>query len=493
MPNMNTADNVIIDTRFGKIRGTCLDGIMAFNAVPYSKPRTGVNRFEKPSAPPCWDDIYDATSPGPVFPQLPSRLDAVMGAYEAAQSEDSLHINIWAPRDLEQPAPVLVFIHGGAFMTGGGSLPCYNGHELAKNTGMVVVTINYRLGLWGFMPIPEWGVVNLGHHDQIAALRWVRQAIGAFGGDASQVTVAGQSAGAYSIAVMLGTELGPSLFDQAILMSAPLGLPLKTAEESTTFRSALLRELGYPPDALEKLLEPSASTLLAALARMKPSGEVTGDVTPPFMPVIDGNIITCDPLKAIIAGSAAWCHTLVGITREEHFSFSVGDSPLNTLTDDQVAMLFEKQYGPTKGTAILKANRARRMPATPRNLLADMRSDVDFIDPTFQFVDSQVKHGQAQTYFYHFDWQSPQEGLGAGHCLDLPFLFGNLETWSSAPMLHHADPQVVRSLTLCFQQALSAFVHTGTPCGENTPHWPSYQKQCAVMHFDNRTTVFHHI
>lgn len=493
MSDMNTVSSVIAETPFGKVRGLCVDGISAFRAIPYSQPRSGVSRFDKPSSPPCWDEVYDATQPGTVCPQLPSRLDAVMGACHCRQDEDSLHVNIWVPQNVDRPVPVLVFIHGGAFMTGGGSLSCYDGHELAKNSGMAVVTMNYRLGIWGFMPVPELDAVNLGLHDQIAALRWIRQAIGAFKGDPQRVTVVGQSAGAYSIAVMLGTPIGQSLFDQAILMSAPLGLSLKTTEESTAFRSLLLKELGYPADAVDKLRVPTSRELLAALQRIKPPKTVDGDITPPFMPVIDGDLIPRDPIQSIAAGSAAWCKTVIGITREEYFSFSLGHSPLDSLTDSQLAALFEKQYGKDKGALMLKTARARRIPDTPRNVVADMRSEADFIRPAFTFADSQIAWKQPQTYFYHFDWQSPLPELGAGHCLDLPFLFGNPGEWAAAPMLQGANQRELETLTERFQQALSAFVYTGEPNGENILSWPSYQEQRAVMHFDKRISVIHHL
>ncbi|HBF31613.1 carboxylesterase family protein [Rhizobium sp.] len=483
----------VIDTPFGQVRGTIVDGVASFKRIPYSEPRTGADRFGKPTKPPLWDGVRDATQVGPVAPQLPSRLDAVMGAYDVAQDEDSLHVDIWTPHAPDASAPVLVFIHGGAFMTGGGSLPCYDGHDLAKNTGLVVVTITYRLGILGFMPIPEFDAVNLGHHDQIAALRWVRQAISAFGGDPQRVTVAGQSAGAYSIAVMLGTEVGKELFNQAILMSTPLGLKLKTAQASVGVRSALLRELGFEADQLDKLRETPIEDMLQALLRMRnaPTAKV-GDVTPPFMPVIDGDLIPRDPIELIRDGSAAWCKTIIGVTREEHASFSIGASPLNDLNEESLLAVFEQQFG-DDGKSVLEEYRAKRVPATPRTIIGDMRSDLDFVKDSFEFAESQFKHGQTHSYAYQFDWQSPLPGLGAGHCLDLPFLFGNLAVWGKVPMVYGADNQEVSDLTKVFQGGLSAFVLTGNPNGNALPHWPAYQNTRGVLHFDKHVSAMGHI
>lgn len=487
--------SVVVNTPFGALRGTKVDGVSCFRRIPYSLARTGTERFAKPTTPPAWDGIRDATAPAAVPPQLPSRLDAVMGTYPMMQDEDCLHVDIWTPHDHDASAPVLAFIHGGAFMTGGGSLDCYDGHELAKRTGLVVVTITYRLGVLGFMPIPELDAVNLGHHDQIAALRWVQQAIRAFGGDPDRVTVAGQSAGAYSIAVMLGTNVGQGLFHQAILMSTPLGLPLKKAEDSTGFRSALLSELGFSPDDLDKLRDAPITAIMEAIARMRNlpvPGAAVGDVTPPFMPVIDGDLIPLDPILSIQKGSAAWCRTIIGVTREEHASFSMGPSPLNDLTEEGLLSLFQSKFGEEGGAKLAEA-KARRVPPTARSVVCDMFSDVDFVLLSSAFAESQWSHGQTASYAYQFDWQSPLPGLGAGHCLDLPFLFGNPKVWSVAPMVATADPAEVASLTAVFQGSLAAFALTGSPNGADLPQWPPFAKTRAVMHFDKRVAAYGHL
>lgn len=487
--------SVDVNTPFGALRGVKIDGVSCFRGIPYSSPRIGTDRFAKPTAPPVWEGVRDATAPATVPPQLPSRLDAVMGAYPMLLDEDCLHLDIWTPQEFDASAPVLVFIHGGAFMTGGGSLDCYDGHELAKKTGLVVVTITYRLGVLGFMPIPELDAVNLGHHDQVAALKWVQQAIHAFGGDPDRVTVAGQSAGAYSIAVMLGTEVGKGLFHQAILMSAPLGLQLKKAQDATGFRSALLRELGYAPDSLDKLRDTPIADIMEALVRMRnlPNpGAAVGDVTPPFMPVIDGDLIPQDPILSIQQGSGAWCKTIIGIAREEHASFSVGPSPLNDLTEEGLLAIFQSKYG-EEGANKLAEARARRVPPTPRPIICDAFSDIDFVVPSFAFAQSQSNHGQTASYVYQFDWQSPLPGLGAGHCLDLPFLFGNPKVWSAAPMVAGADPAEVGALTAKFQSSLAAFALTGSPNGEDLAQWPPYGNTRAVMHFDKRIAAYGHL
>lgn len=485
--NVTSGTPKVIDTPFGSLRGLEKDKIISFKGVPYSASRTGKDRFAKPSAPVTWEGVKDATQISTIAPQLPSRLDAVMGAYDVEQSEDCLNLDIWAPSHVNEKTPVLVFIHGGAFMTGGGALPCYDGQELAKNTGLVVVNITYRLGIWGFMPMPELGSMNLGLHDQIAALRWIQQGIHAFGGDPDRVTLAGQSAGAYSIAVMLGTNVGKGLFQQAILMSAPLGLALKTPQELVGVRTALLKELGYGANDYEKLLDVSPKELLDALVSMQKKAPVStvGDVTPPFMPVIDNDLIPQDPLLSIKAGNAAWCKTIIGVTREEHHSFSVNNSALEALSEHDLETVFNKQYG-ENGQKRLNAIRAKCVPITPRNIISKMRSDEDFVQPSLEFADSQWHYRQAHSYMYQLDWQSPMPDLAAGHCLDLPFLFSNVDTWMQTNMLNGAEPQEVADLTTHFQGALTQFVWNGSPNGPDLAPWYAYQEQRAIQHFDKK-------
>lgn len=481
-------EDIIVETPFGRLRGSQEDGIACFKRVPYSLPPIGDRRFEMPSPPPRWTAVLEATRQGPVPPQLPSRLDAVMGTFSAIQNEDCLHLDIWTPYSKGERAPVLVFIHGGAFMTGGGSLPCYGGHELAK-LGLVVVTITYRLGIFGFMPIPEFGATNLGLHDQVAALRWIREAIGSFGGDPARITVAGQSAGAFSVAAFLTNGLGPALFDRAVMMSAPIGLKLKKTEAATDTRAALVQALGMSENDTGKLRELPVDQLMEAQSKLRlPPPAEAGDVTPPFMPVIDGDIIPDDPLVLVEQSAAAWCETIIGVTREEHAAFTISNPAIDAMTEDELRGIFVRSYGADADEALGRA-RAKRAPATPRALICDIKSDKTFVDASLSFADIQTKRGQ-NTFVYRFDWQSPMSGLWACHCIDLPFLFGNMDVWSSSPMIAGADPREVRELSSIFQRAIAAFATNGSTNGPGLPRWPSHDHSRAVLHFDRQINTF---
>ncbi len=488
---MLVTENIIVETPFGSIKGTKRDGLAVFHRVPYAKPATGEGRYALPSEPVIWNGVLEAVDSGPVAPQLPSRLDAVMGTYPMHLDEDCLHLDIWSPVTADASAPVLVFMHGGGFMTGGGSLPCYDGTLLAKNSGCVVVTISYRIGPLGFLSEPAFAPTNLGIRDQIAALKWIGKAISAFGGNPHTITVAGQSAGAYSIAAMLANSDCKGLFKRAILMSPPLGLKLPKADKARPTASGMLKVLGLDPANLNALRTLPIDRILEALRLLPqtlPPSQVPGDMVPPFTPVIDGDVITCDPIDAILQGSAAWCDTIIGTTREEYSSFAHGNPLFENFTNEQLVAEFSRVFGDDADTVLAKA-RNRRIPARPGALLADLRANETFIEPSVAFANAQAHHG-ARSYIYQFDWQAPTAGLGACHCIDLPFLFGNLETWHSALSIAGANADELRDLSNIFQRALMSFVRTGSPEADDLPSWPPYIDNGSKLHFDRTVQAY---
>jgi len=485
------ATEIMVDTPFGGLRGLTEGGVSCFRQVPYAEQPIGSRRFAMPGEPMHWAGLRDAMQPGAVPPQLPSRLDSVMGSYAAIQNEACLHLDIWSPVSPDASVPVLVFIHGGAFMTGGGSLPCYEGAMLARNTGLVVVTITYRLGAFGFMPMPGIAPDNLGLHDQIAALRWIGQAIHAFGGDPTAITVIGQSAGAFSIAAMLASPSCKGLFRRAVLMSAPLGLKLRHTHEAPPVGRAILAATGRDPGTLEALrMLPVEDVLqgLRQLQRSPPPADVPGDVTPPFMPVIDGTLLPGDPMEAIRAGTGGWCDTIIGVTREEYGAFALGNPVFRDLTDAALEREFTRIFGDRAPAALAKA-RARRAPASPGALLADLRADESFVEASVEFARLQGEFG-ANSYMYQFDWQSPRAEIGACHCIDLPFLMGNLETWGAAPMIQGARDREVQDLSGQMQGAMAAFARSGDPNGSDLPIWPPFGTRSVQLHFDRQSRSY---
>ncbi|AJQ93066.1 carboxylesterase/lipase family protein [Gynuella sunshinyii] len=489
---MAANSSVIIETSFGRLRGKNVNDVYCFRKVPYAEPATGPNRFKLPLTPMYWSDVYDAITDGSAPPQPPSGTSAIMGAYPMSQDESCLHLDIWSPSNVNVSKPVLVFIHGGAFITGGGSLSCYDGHALARKAGMVVVNISYRLGPLGFLAQPDLAPPNLGIHDQIAALKWIQKTIGSFGGDSDNITVAGQSAGAYCVAVMLANTSCRGLFNRAILMSPPLGMKLCRAEQAKPLAAAMLRVLGFDPNDVSKLKELPADQLMKALTLLQAqpaTSTIPGEFTLPFTPVVDDDLISCDPIDAIKEGAGAWCDTLIGATREEFNAFSFQNPVFMYLTGEQLQKEFERSYG-EKGADKLAVARAARVPSTPGQLLADLRGDATFNQPVMEFARAQAKHG-AKSYLYQFDWQSPVHELGACHCIDLPFLFGQWDIWQAAPMVNGANKQELRDLSFLFQGALTEFARSGNPNNQGLPLWPEYGADKMQLHFDRRIQYFY--
>ena len=489
---MTGVESIELETPFGRLRGARSDGVTAYRRVPYAEAPVGPRRFEMPTAAPRWDGVRDATAPGPVPPQNPSRLDVVMGTYDAEQSEDCLHLDIWTRHAEGAGAPVLVFIHGGAFMTGGGSLPCYDGAVLAKENGLVVVNITYRLGIFGFFPHAGLGELNLGLHDQVAALRWIAQAISAFGGDPQRITVIGQSAGGFSIAALAATEHGPGLFKRAILMSAPVGIALRTVEEARPIADSVLDVLGIGSNEVAKLRTMPVDRVFEGLRLLQTRAlGARGDIAPPFMPVLDATLLPRDPSESVQRGDARWCDMMIGVTREEYAAFSFSNPSLDELSDDALEGLIRSHIGDGAGSLLAKL-RSRRAPATPRTILGDFFSDRIITKQSLEIAGTQSRLGR-NAFTYFFDWQSPHPELGACHCIDLPFLFGNFDVWNAAAMIKGADLREMRDLSRLFRGSIAAFAEKADPNGPGLPEWPAYLSDQTVLHFDRHISASRYI
>src|SRR6266480_5949943 len=244
--------NPIVETRYGKVQGSEQGSLSVWKGIPFAQPPTGQRRFRAPQPPEPWTGVLDATKFGPMAPQVQEAPESMIGADRAVEqrpmSEDCLYLNIWSPGADQEKRPVMVYIHGGAFTLGSASDPWYDGTSFAATHNIVVVSLNYRLGILGFVYLKDLAGAdanytgNCGLLDQIAALEWVRENIAAFGGDPDQVTVMGESAGAISIGTLLGMPAAHGLFQRAILQSGA-GSDLTTRSRATNVAQALLAKL----------------------------------------------------------------------------------------------------------------------------------------------------------------------------------------------------------------------------------------------------------
>ncbi|MFI7004787.1 carboxylesterase/lipase family protein [Nocardia sp. NPDC050175] len=397
--------SAIVETGVGKVRGVVEGGVTAYRGIPYAQ----AARFGKPEPSAPWTGVREAAEFGPAAPQLASRLARVMGNFEIPQGEDCLSLNVWAPPG--DGHPVLVFLHGGGFSSGAGSLGWYDGAEFAALGDVVVVTVNYRIGVFGYLRLPGVSDGNLGLLDQIAALSWVRENIAAFGGDPDRVTAAGQSAGAISLVAMLSGEQGSGLFQQAVLQSTPLSMLPDTPDEAARTGGKLLQELGIEAEQLGAV--PVAELLAAqsAVASRAPSG-----IIPPFQLTGDGTLVDVDPATAV--GRHSTMPILLGTTRDEAAAF---------FSDDWDAM--------------------------------EQATEQGFGGPTRRLGVALSERGVAP-WLYRFDWQPEGSPFGACHCLELPFLLGTAAAWQDAPMLQGERPQ---PLVDEMRRSWISFVRDGDP------------------------------
>jgi para-nitrobenzyl esterase len=473
----------VVRTKAGDLRGAHENGVAVFRGVPYAAAPVGDLRFAPPQPAPAWRDVRDAREDGPIPPQGRSRLAHVMGDFERPQSEDCLTLTIWTPAPDSTKRPVLVWIHGGAFSSGAGSLPWYSGERFAANGDMVVVSINYRLGALGFLCLPGVSGGNLGLLDQVAALRFVRDNIAAFGGDPDNVTVVGQSAGASSIAILMTMPQAGGLFRRAILQSTPFGRMSRTLEDSHRIGRRLMEVLGLKPEEAEKLKSLPFARFVTAQGEVGRLDKKFADAQAPFWPVIDGNVFPGEVAPALKAGAGAGIDVMIGTTREEMAAFYCIDAEIanadRAAIEGVFASVFKSGHRP-------HYDEIARMRAATTNaaLLGDLMTDAMFRIGSLRMAQWRADQGRP-AYVYQFDWQSPA-GFESCHCLEIPFVFNNLEHWRDSPMLKGADPAQTKGLGQAMQSAWIAFARTGTPDHDRLPAWPPYRREDRMtMRFDS--------
>lgn len=252
-----------VKTTAGELAGGWEGEVAVFRGVPYAAPPVGELRFKAPQPRAGWTGVHEATNFGPACPQLADRHEASL------QDEDCLYLNVWTPTLEGKSCPVLVWIHGGGFSSGAGSLPFYAGERMAFAGRMVVVTINYRLGPLGYLYVPGTGDSNAGMRDQLAALKWVRDNIAAFGGDPDNVTIAGQSAGASSVIALVASRTARGLFRHAIAQSPALGEPPLARGEAAWYTHQYLALLGLRPSTVTQLRMMPVGVLLRAARKLE--------------------------------------------------------------------------------------------------------------------------------------------------------------------------------------------------------------------------------
>lgn len=489
---MNVAPTA--ETTSGTVRGIAGEGLVTFRAIPYATPPLGALRFTAPVPHPGWAGELDCTKVGASAPQGPSRLDAVMGITPFAQSEDCLTLTVWTPAADGARRPVLYWLHGGAYQSGGAHQVFYDGGNLARTCDIVVVGVNYRLGALGYLYLPEieaeGGVAaNRGLLDQMLALRWVSENIAAFGGDPSNITIGGQSAGGGSVLALLADPASRALVKRAIPMSASTGnLSVERAEAI----SRRFHELaGVARGDVSRLRTLGVEEIVKAQRAVQLEIAATGDRAIAYQNIAPGPGCPTNPAGAIANGAARDVPLLIGSTLDEGHAWLAQDERLMAATSIDVAYATAEAGGFAKGAADLPAD---RKPAgqKPWELVSAMMTWAVFERPARRVADGHVENG-GTAYVYRFDWRpTPNARFGACHCIELPFMFDNLGLWPEAAMMKGHDPASYRALAAAMRDAWGAFVRTGNPAMPALPEWPLWSagaRPCMVL--DDTPRVIH--
>lgn len=492
----NGASGAVVTTKDGQIKGITVDKARIFYGIPYADPPVGAYRWKPPRPVSPWPGVYDASFPraacmqacsGPISEECPRKV-----------SEDCLYLNVFVPLDvdflspLEVPLPVLVWIHGGDFIAGSASKPLYDGRFISNFTHTVVVSLEYRLGAFGFLvsgknPLSA-AAGNYGILDQQAALLWVQRNIAVFGGDSSKVTIFGESAGAQSVSLHLMIQSSKTLFKQAVLQSLPFSIPLKTRRDALKLGKDFAKQTNCSVSDIVCLLSLSPQEVLAA--QMKTSSKIVNpfrflEVFETWGPYIDGELIKEQAVSAFLKGH--WQKekpVLLGTTSEEGviFAYGVFNKPVSALESTVCITAIFKHHA----LRILHKYLPLYKQTDRRDMLAQIVTDYVFLCPSRRSARSGTASG-SNVWMYVFDHVSSDHRVWSGltfcydhacHGAELPFLF---DSSSVANFTLSIPEKLLSNRMLCYW---GAFAHVGDPssrahqttfCREQRlPVWPRY-------------------
>lgn len=481
-----TAPAPVVTISSGDLRGAHADGVLRFLGVPYAAPPIGDLRFASPQAAKPWEGVRDVTARGCIAPQptptpeewekaLPGLdIQPLIGA-DQSQGDDFLVLNIWAPANANG-APVMVFIHGGAFTGGAGAADVYDGAAFAR-AGVVCVTINYRLGIEGFLPITG-APTNLGLRDQLFALKWVQDNIAAFGGDPRNVTAFGESAGAMSVANLVASPLAKGLFCRAIVQSGhgdmvrPVAIAHRLANKlakmlrvTPTVEGFRKRSIAECLEAQRKISLPTANIDLRNPDKREPAFGLSK-----FLPVYGDDVLPEHPVIALRNGAGADIELIVGTNTEEMNLYFV-PSGVRRKIGKFLANFATKRAEP-QAKEILKAYGINDRGKRPGDAFTEALTDLVFRLPARRFA---AAH-RGRTHVYDFSWRSgAYDGtLGACHAIELPFVFNTLATVSGPKGLAGGDPP--QQLADRINKIWVDFAATGA-----LP-WPAYDASTRIVY-----------
>jgi para-nitrobenzyl esterase len=475
----------VVQTNAGKVRGAVAGRVKVFKGIPYGASTEGAGRFMPPSKPQPWTGVRDALELGPASPQTPSNLIpesmAQQPKSDGAGSEDCLHLNVWTPDAGKGKRPVMVWFHGGGYSAGSANWEMYNGANLAAKQDVVVVTVNHRLNVFGYLYLADLGgekyasASNVGMLDTVAALEWVRDNIAGFGGDPGNVTIFGQSGGGGKVSTLMGMPAAKGLFHRAIAMSgsAVKGASRDRANKGVEVFLAKLQLKSNQIDELQKL--PVADLLKA----MRATRELA------LNPVVDGRTLPADPFDPVASEISANVPLMIGSTETEvtwnvNMTFDpIDDAALHARVRDAA------KVDDTGADHLISAYKKGWPKADNLTVLLIMTTDVsNFRIGTDTEAERKAVAGKAPVYKYYFQWYSPvREGkLRSYHTLDIPFVFENVDITVS---MNGSGPDRY-PLADKMSAAWAAFARTGNPNHKGIPKWaPFTMDQRSTMIWNN--------
>jgi para-nitrobenzyl esterase len=468
----------IVETAAGKLRGSTLSGAHAFKGIPYAASTAGPRRFMPPAKRAPWAGVRDALELGPRAPQLLSAFHGVVPPEvevmdrNEPMSEDCLRLNVWTPSVRGgQARPVMVWLHGGGYTSGSGGFICYDGARLASRHDVVVVTVNHRLNSLGYICLAALGAEryreasNLGNLDIIAALEWVRDNIGAFGGSPGSVTIFGQSGGGGKVSSLMAMPAAKGLFHRAIVESGAdvRGVTLEAARRSAEM---FLTRLDLKPPQLEKLQTLPFERLVAVTAT---------SAGPPLAlaPVVDGRTLPANPFDPVAPALSADIPLLIGTVETEVTFFPrqildpIDDASLHAHLKELLRHASDREVD-----EVVAAYRAGRPEASNTDLYLIIASDATFRAGVLTEAERKAAQGAAPVYQYYFTWRSPVRGgkLRSFHTVEIPFVFDNVDACRS--MVGSGEDRY--ALARKVSGAWVAFARSGDPNHKSLQGWKPY-------------------
>ena len=482
-----STEHPIATTQYGQVRGFVEDNVLVFKGIRYGAD-TATTRFAAPSAPAPWSEVKNAIAYGNSAPQAQRSTTISLFANWATDpapelSEDCLFLNVWTPAVADAgKRPVLVWFHGGGFSSGSGSSNAYDGVRLVNRGDVVVVTVNHRLNVYGYLHLDEYGEQfagsgNAGMLDLVASLEWVRDNIAEFGGDPDNVLIFGESGGGFKVSTLMAMDAAHGLFHRAVVQSGP-ALELATKEQAAIGTAALVAELGLDETTIGQIRTMPGAQIESAVAAVAGAGgpRVAGG------PVVDGLHIKRHPFTPDAPQQSADIPLLIGSTATEMSLLAGARNPeLFELTWESLPTALETAIAGVDAQRVINGYRALHPEINPPNLFFEATTDNSILGRgSFELADRKAAQNGAPVYQYYLVWKTPVDGgkWGTPHALDIGFVFDNVAKSESMSGVGEEQQAIADMMS----EAWIAFARNGDPNHSGLPLWKPY-------HADSRATM----